>query len=83
MGSPKSLSGARPVESQSIICLMHFPRSEKDIDEVLQTDSVFTNVSKGQFAKKEDLEKAFGTSDVIAICKEILAKGELQVCVTQ
>lgn len=53
--------------------------SEKDLDEVLQTDSVFLNVSKGQFAKKEDLEKAFGTTDVTAICKEILAKGELQV----
>lgn len=53
--------------------------SEKDIDEVLQTHSVFMNVSKGQVAKKDDLEKAFGTSDVTTICKEILAKGELQV----
>lgn len=56
-----------------------FVCSEKDIDEVLQTHSIFTNVSKGQFAKKEDLEKAFGTGDVTTICKEILAKGELQV----
>lgn len=46
---------------------------------MLQTDSVFVNVSKGQFAKKEDLTKAFGTDDVTKICKEILAKGELQV----
>lgn len=53
--------------------------SEKDIDEVLQTHSVFSNVSKGQFAKKEDLKKAFGTEDVTAVCKEILGKGELQV----
>uniref|UniRef100_A0A8C9QCW0 Ribosome maturation protein SDO1/SBDS N-terminal domain-containing protein n=1 Tax=Spermophilus dauricus TaxID=99837 RepID=A0A8C9QCW0_SPEDA len=28
---------------------------EKDVDEVLQTHSVFMNVSKGQVAKKEDL----------------------------
>ncbi|CAH2073496.1 unnamed protein product, partial [Iphiclides podalirius] len=32
---------------------------EKDIDEVLQTHTVFTNVSKGQVAKKEDLVKIF------------------------
>ncbi|XP_012285076.1 ribosome maturation protein SBDS [Orussus abietinus] len=52
---------------------------EKDIDEVLQTHTVFTNVSKGQVAKKEDLIKAFGSDDQTEICKEILAKGELQV----
>lgn len=40
---------------------------------------MFINVSKGQFAKKEDLLKAFGTEDIATICKEILAKGELQV----
>lgn len=52
---------------------------EKDIDEVLQTHTVFINVSKGQVAKKEDLVKAFGTDDQTEICKEILTKGELQV----
>jgi len=52
---------------------------EKDIDEVLQTHSVFTNVGKGQVAKKEDLLKAFGTDDETEICKKILEKGELQV----
>ncbi|XP_071479814.1 ribosome maturation protein SBDS-like [Diadema antillarum] len=52
---------------------------EKDIDEVLQTHTVFVNVSKGQVAKREDLTKAFGTEDQTEICKQILAKGELQV----
>lgn len=52
---------------------------EKDIDEVLQTHSIFTNVSKGAVAKKEDLLAAFGKDDVTEICKEILAKGELQI----
>lgn len=56
-----------------------FAFSEKDIDEVLQTHTVFANVSKGQVAKKEDLIKAFGKDDQTEICKEILAKGELQV----
>ncbi|XP_037337351.1 ribosome maturation protein SBDS [Pungitius pungitius] len=53
--------------------------AEKDLDEVLQTQSVFVNVSKGQVAKKEDLTKSFGTDDLTEICKQILAKGELQV----
>lgn len=52
---------------------------ETDIDEVLQTHTVFTNVSKGQVAKKEDLAKVFGKDDQTEICKEILDKGELQV----
>ncbi|XP_055328381.1 ribosome maturation protein SBDS-like [Paramacrobiotus metropolitanus] len=53
--------------------------AEKDIDEVLQTHTVFTNVSKGELAKKEDLVKAFSIEDQTEICKQILAKGELQV----
>lgn len=36
-------------------------------------------MSKGAVAKKEDLLKAFGKEDHTEICKEILAKGELQV----
>ena len=52
---------------------------ETDIDEVLQSQAVFANVSKGQVAKKEDLVACFGTDDQAAICKEILSKGELQV----
>ena len=44
---------------------------EKDLDEVLQTHSVFVNVSKGQVAKKEDLISAFGTDDQTEICKQV------------
>jgi len=53
--------------------------AEKDLDEVVQTQQIFTNVSKGQFAKKEDLVKAYGTDDEKEICITILTKGELQV----
>jgi ribosome maturation protein SDO1 len=44
---------------------------EKDIDEVLQTHTVFSNVSKGQAAKKEDLISAFKTDDQTKICLEV------------
>jgi ribosome maturation protein SDO1 len=52
---------------------------ETDINEVLQIDSVFSNVSKGMLANKKDIEHAFGTTHKIAVCIEILNKGELQV----
>eukprot|EP01071_Lankesteria_metandrocarpae_P000344 Lankesteria_metandrocarpae@DN10484_c0_g1_i1.p1 len=52
---------------------------ETDIDEVLQTNSVFQNVSKGQFARKEDIVKVFGHNDTEKVCRHILTKGTLQV----
>jgi ribosome maturation protein SDO1 len=52
---------------------------ETDLDEVLQIDTVFTNVSKGMLASSKDLMEAFSTSDQKTVCKEILDKGELQV----
>jgi len=56
------------------------PSSETDLDEVLQTDQVFINVSKGALAPKADLQKAFGAATSTAdIVREILQKGELQV----
>ncbi len=55
-------------------------RREKDLDEVLQTTSVFTNVSKALLAKHEDLQDVFGTQDEEAVCRIILAEGDIQVC---
>lgn len=54
-------------------------KTETDLDEVMQTVNVFSNVSKGAVAKKEDLIKCFGHDDVKKICIEILDKGELQI----
>mmetsp|Transcript_20378 Transcript_20378/g.23626 ORF Transcript_20378/g.23626 Transcript_20378/m.23626 type:complete len:444 (+) Transcript_20378:96-1427(+) len=52
---------------------------ETDLSEVLQTDRVFTNVSKGLFAPSKDLLKAFDSTDQEAICRIILDKGQIQV----
>lgn len=53
---------------------------ETDLDNVLQIPNVFLNVSKGQTAPKEDLEKAFGKGKAVDdIILEILKKGEMQV----
>eukprot|EP01061_Rhynchopus_euleeides_P011571 TRINITY_DN21125_c0_g1_i2.p1 TRINITY_DN21125_c0_g1~~TRINITY_DN21125_c0_g1_i2.p1 ORF type:complete len:550 (+),score=272.00 TRINITY_DN21125_c0_g1_i2:52-1650(+) len=63
---------------------------EKDIEEVLQTERVFTNVGKGMFAKIEDVRKHLTakikkskhmTDDELerAACKLILEKGDMQL----
>lgn len=52
---------------------------ETDMTEVLQSEFVFTNVSKGAFASSKELKKAFGTDDVLSVQKVILADGELQL----
>jgi ribosome maturation protein Sdo1 len=44
---------------------------ETDLDDVLQISNVFTNVSKGEVAKANDLQKAFSTTDVHAVVKEV------------
>jgi ribosome maturation protein SDO1 len=51
----------------------------KDLDEVVQSESIFSNVGKGLVARKDDLQKAFGTADEREILLQILSKGELQV----
>ena len=52
---------------------------EQDLSEVLQTERVFVNVSKGEFAKAKDLQKVFGTKNEEEVSKLILTKGQLQV----
>lgn len=52
---------------------------EKDIKNVIQSPNVFSNVSKGSFARRDDLMEAFGTIDQLTILNIILEKGELQV----
>lgn len=44
---------------------------EKDLDEVVQIENVFLNVSKGQVAPQEDLQKAFGTTDREKVTLEV------------
>ena len=38
---------------------------------MLQTHTVFSNVSKGQVAKREDLMSIFGIDDQTEICKKV------------
>jgi ribosome maturation protein SDO1 len=57
-------------------------RREKDLNEVVQTTTIFANVSKGVLAKHEDMQAVFGSTGEDAICRRILQDGDLQVTET-
>ncbi|KAF4349077.1 hypothetical protein G4B88_029046, partial [Cannabis sativa] len=44
-------------------------RVKKDLDKVLQSQTVYSNVSKGVLTKSKDLIAAFGTDDQSKICE--------------
>lgn len=52
---------------------------ETDLNEVLQAETVFENVSKGVLANSKDLKKVFKSIDQKKCCIIILKKGDLQV----
>jgi len=52
---------------------------ETDLSEVLQTERVFVNAQKGEFANQKVLQQVFGTTDELAICQIILTTGHVQV----
>jgi ribosome maturation protein SDO1 len=54
-------------------------RVETDINEVLQAQTVFHNVSRGVIASKESLLEAFGNAEHLACAMIILDKGDLEV----
>ena len=41
------------------------------MDDVIPISNVFVNVSKGELAKHQDLQKCFGTTDTDVIVKEV------------
>lgn len=51
------------------------------MDEVLQSHTVYTNVSKGVLAKSKDLIKAFGTDDQTKICLEVSIAFPFEKCI--
>ena len=52
---------------------------DTNLDNVLQIENVFINVSKGQVAPKADLDKSFDKMPLKKIIEFILENGELQV----
>lgn len=53
------------------------------LSRILVTDTIYTDAKKGMRASKEDLLKAFGTTDASQIAEVILKKGKLQITTEQ
>ena len=54
-----------------------------DLSDKLALDQVFKDANKGDQVSEEHLEKTFHTRDLIAIAREIIQKGEVQVTTEQ
>ncbi|BHF58290.1 hypothetical protein SprV_0100124200 [Sparganum proliferum] len=62
----------------SVVRLKKNGNREKNIDEVLQTQEIFSNVSKGQLATKSDILRDFDTDDINVVLHQILSDGDIQ-----
>ena len=65
-------------ECDMMVCVCR----EVDIDEVLQTHTVFTNVSKGQVVKKEDLMRTFHTDNTTEVCLQVRGRDQPVLYIT-
>ena len=52
-------------------------KGEGNINAAVLTDAVFYNLKAGEHASSGDLEKEFGTSDVIVVAEKIIKTGEI------
>lgn len=57
--------------------------ADEELRAILATDFVFTHWSDGKKASDEHLQKAFQTTDLLAVAKTILVEGEIQLTAEQ
>jgi ribosome maturation protein SDO1 len=53
------------------------------LEEVLAVEDIFENASRGDRSAEEDLQKAFGTREVLTIAETIIKKGEISLTAEQ
>ncbi len=58
---------------------LEFKEGNASLDDALVTNSVFSDVKKGEHAKEADLMSAFKTSDYRHISEQIIKHGEIQL----
>jgi len=54
-----------------------------NVEDILAVEDVFENASRGDRSPEEDLQKAFGTTDALAIAGIIIKKGEISLTAEQ
>lgn len=61
----------------------YLDRRKTDLKNILVAEEVYADVKKGERAKPADLEKAFGTTDIMKILEFVLRNGEVQLTTEQ
>ncbi|MDM7939242.1 MAG: ribosome assembly factor SBDS [Methanothrix sp.] len=54
-----------------------------NVEDILAVEDVFENASRGDRSPEDDLQKAFGTTDALAIAGIIIKKGEISLTAEQ
>ncbi len=67
------------VDPEMAIIFKREDEGDTSIDMMLAAEDVFEDASRGDRVSEEDLIKAFGTTDITTITKEIILRGELQL----
>jgi ribosome maturation protein SDO1 len=52
-------------------------KGEGDLSRAVSTDSIFYNLKAGENASQSDLEKAFGTGEIMEVAEKIIKGGEI------
>jgi ribosome maturation protein SDO1 len=58
---------------------LEFKQGKVDINNVLVSDEIFSDVERGEKASSNDLNKNFGTENKIEVAKKILIEGDIQI----
>jgi len=58
-------------------------RRKPDVKNILVAEEIYEDAKKGEKAKATDVQKAFGTTDIMAILEFILRNGEVQLTTEQ
>jgi len=53
-------------------------KGEGDVTRALNSNAIYTDLSKGHQASKDELEQSFGTSNLYEVAKKIMISGEIQ-----
>lgn len=57
--------------------------SKKDLKNILVSDEIYEDAKKGDRAKTGDVQKVFGTTDIMEILRIVFEKGEVQLTTEQ
>ena len=61
----------------------YLDRQKPDLKNILVSDEIYADAKKAEKAKPADIEKAFGTQDIMKVLELILRNGEVQLTTEQ